>query len=486
MKKRVALLGIYHETNTFLDTTTSFERFREGYWLAGGDILREYRGAHHEISGIIGVLEQCGDMELVPVFYTSATPAGTIEDDAYRRILDELFSRLEEAFPVDGCIVTPHGAGVVASYPDMDGHWLSLLRERVGPDLPIIGTLDPHANVSPLMASVTNALIPYSTNPHVDQAETGRVAARLMVRKLRGEISPVQHLRQLPLAISIEQQSTLEEPGKGLRAFAAEVEAGHGLLSARVLLGFPYADVEEMGSGFLVAGEDEARCREAADVLAHHVLGRYRDFNGPKNKLDQLLPSLAGAEGPVLLLDMGDNVGGGAPGNSTYLLRGLEAHATGPVFCCIYDPEAVTAAGRKEPGGSAFEITFGSPGWTTRVQLLRLADGRFTESSPRHGGFVNFNMGRIAVLKTAAGNTVMLTSKRCEPYSLRQLTAFDLEPADFRFLIAKGVNAPIAAYREACRSMVRVDTPGPTGADMTSFTYARRRRPMFPFEDLTG
>ncbi len=484
MKKRIGLLGIYHETNTFLTSGTTFDSFRNGYWLVGNDILKEYRGAHHEISGIIDVIEGNEDVELVPVFYASATPAGLISDEAYLQLLDELFTQLDAAQPLDACMVVPHGAGVVASYPDMDGHWLGLLREKLGPSIPIMGTLDPHANVSRVMVEATDALIPYSTNPHVDQADTGRLAAGMMLAAVRGTIAPLQYLRQLPLAISIEQQSTLQDPCLGLRQYAEAVQHKYGLLSVRILLGFPYADVAEMGSGVLVAGENEGVCRLAADEVEEYVLKQYRTFNGEKRTLESLLPVLGEMAGPVLVLDMGDNVGGGAPGDSTHLLDAFERHSVSRVFVCICDAYAVAQVEQNTVADDWFPLTFGVPAYTSQVKLVRLADGRFSESTPRHGGFVNFNMGTMAIVETVSGNTVMLTSRRCEPYSLRQLTAFGLDPSSFDFIVAKGVNAPVAAYQQICRSIVRVDTPGPTGADMTRFVYKNRRTPLFPFEEI--
>ncbi|WP_343702049.1 M81 family metallopeptidase [Chitinophaga sp.] len=478
MKKRIALLGIYHETNTFIATPTTLGDFRSGYWLAGEGILQEYAGAHHEISGIIEAIGTCGDMELVPVLYTMATPGGIIVKEAYETMVYEMMRMLDEVLPVDGCIVVPHGAGVAEGYPDMDGHWLGLLREKLGAHIPVTGTLDPHANVSPAMAAATDALVAYATNPHTDQRATGRKAALLMIDTLRGKIRPVQQLVQLPLAISIEQQYTDRSPCKELYAFAEQVKTENSLLSLSVLLGFPYADVPEMGTAFLLVADGAHT--NAAEALRSYIRERKTDFNGQKQNIETVIPLLKDMPAPVLLLDMGDNVGGGAPGNSTLLLEAMEKAGLGPGFICIHDPAAVEVC-RRFSTGSRFALTTGH--YNTEATLLQLADGRFVETTPKHGGFVNYDMGPVAVIKTHAGNTVMFTTRRTPPYSLRQMTAFNLGPADFAWVAAKGVNAPIAAYAGVCPSIVQVDTPGVTGADMTLFNYRCRRRPMFPFEE---
>src|SRR5690606_30885650 len=111
-----------------------------------------------------------------------------------------------------GFLVAPHGAAVSEHCLDMDGCWLQALRDRVGPQVPIVGTIDPHANLSAMMVAATDALIAYKTNPHTDQRDVGREASLLLARMLRNEVVPVAHFVELPLAMSIEQQHTAVEP----------------------------------------------------------------------------------------------------------------------------------------------------------------------------------------------------------------------------------------------------------------------------------
>lgn len=489
--KKIALLGIYHETNTFIETPTTLDDFKNGYWLEGEAIRQEYEGAHHEISGVIETIEACRDMELIPVLYVSATPGGLIAQEAYESILDKMMQALDELLPVDGCIVVPHGAGVAEGHADMDGHWLGVLREKLGPEIPVTGTLDPHANVSEAMVAATDALVAYSTNPHIDQHNTGRQAAELMVNILRGNIQAVQQLVQLPLAISIEQQYTSQDPCKSLYEYVAHVKEQNQLLSASVLLGFPYADVAEMGSGFIIVTDKKKTFYPdlfLADIAGHlkdYIVFRKDDFNGKKVSVASVMPALKAGPKPALMLDMGDNVGGGAPGNSTYLLEFLENNAIPGTFICIYDPIAAKKASAYGPG-ETFQLGFGDHQrpYETGVTLQLISDGIFKEDSPKHGGFVNYDMGLTVIVKTEGNNTVMLTSKRTPPYSLRQMTSFGLEPESFEIIIAKGVNAPIAAYASVCPAIIQVDTPGVTQADMTLFTYKNRRKPMFPFEEV--
>ena len=487
-KKRVALLGIYHETNTFIESATTLADFKRNFWLEGDVIRTIYEGAHHEISGVIEEIDRHPDLELVPVLYVSATPGGLVERSAYEFILQEMMAALDRVLPIAGCIVVPHGAGAADGYPDLDGHWLSVLRKKLGADVFITGTLDPHANVSPAMIAATDALVPYATNPHIDQKETGRKAARWMVDILRGNLVLRQHLVQLPLAISIEKQYTSQEPCRSLYAFAEEVKEKNGLLSVGILLGFPYADVAEMGSSFIIvvdgkAGHDSAELDKSHADLYRHIMIRKEEFDGKRKTIESLLPSLERLAKPILMLDMGDNVGGGAPGNSIYLLEMLELKGIENVFICLHDPGAVAVASCYQ-ADDEFELLLSEALKKTklRVKLLQLSDGKFAEGTPRHGGYTSYDMGQTAIVQTAKKYTIMITTHRTPPYSLGQLTAFGLNPASFDIIIAKGVNAPIAAYREVCPTIMQVDTPGVTQANMTLFDYKNRREPMFPFE----
>ncbi|WP_298715692.1 M81 family metallopeptidase [Chitinophaga sp.] len=487
---RVAILGIYHESNTFIAKPTTLDDFRNSHWLKGDAIAQEYRHAFHEIGGMLEVLEE-NNIAAVPVMYAEATPGGRVSAATYDTLLGEMMRGLEAVLPIDGCLVVPHGAGVSEEHADMDGHWLTLLRQRLGPDMPIIGTLDPHANVSPAMTAATNALVAYSTNPHIDQRDTGKKAATLMVQTLKGNIQPVQQLMQTPVAISIEQQWTSAEPCKGLYDRAREAAGQPGVLSISILLGFPYADVPEMGSAFIVATDNNLPlCNSIGEELKSKLIDRRTDFVAEKHDIAALLPKMQEWAKPVLLLDMGDNVGGGSPGNSAYLLAAAEAYRMSGCFICIYDPTAVAEA-VKHPPGETFSLSFGNveggymqgeTEYAIPVRLLMEADGKFSEDSPRHGGQVHFDMGKIAVVQTGGGNVIMLTSLRVPPFSLRQLTAFGIHPQQFNAVVAKGVNAPIAAYGPVCPTIVQVNTPGVTQADMTRFTYRHRRQPLFPFE----
>jgi microcystin degradation protein MlrC len=350
------------------------------------------------------------------------------------------------------------------------------------------------------MVGATDALIAYRTNPHVDQQERGLEAARLMARTLAKEIEPRQAAEFPPLAINIECQETGVPPLLPIYEAAATLQKHPHVLSTSIGLGFPYADVVEMGaSAIVVTNGDQSLAETKVRELAEVMWNARQTFVPRLTSIDEALAGAAplrgtsslpkgGTSAPVCLLDMGDNVGGGSPGDGTHIAHALHRRQIADAFVCLCDPAAVEAAIRVQFGkpaelcvGGKTDARHGPPLAATFTVIAKSA-GQFTESQPRHGGFSKFDQGLTAVVRTESGLTIMLTSRRMAPWSLEQLRHCGLNPAEFRVLVAKGVHAPVAAYREVCKTFIRVDTPGVTSANLSRFEYQNRRRPMYPFE----
>src|SRR5207253_2675864 len=218
---RIGIIAFLQESNTFIGQPTTLAHFEQELLVTGEAVRQRLARTHHEVAGMFHALEEAGE-EAVPIFAARAVPFGVIESTAIERLLAMMFGALEKAGQLDGVLVAPHGATVSESYSDVDGHWLSQLRRRVGPKTPIIGTLDAHANLSAAMVDAADALIAYRTNPHLDQRARGIDAARLMIDTLRGKIRPTMAASFPPLAINIEKQHTAEEPCVSAYRFADE------------------------------------------------------------------------------------------------------------------------------------------------------------------------------------------------------------------------------------------------------------------------
>ena len=489
---RVGIISLLHESNTFISTPTTMDSFRRDGIFTGRAMYDHYSGGHHEVSGFLEGLESAG-IDALPIFHAGTTPSGRITRETCEELMRLMFAEVEAVGEVDGYLVAPHGAnsGEGAEYRDMDGHWLSRLREVVGSEKPIICTIDPHANLSPRMVAACDATIAYRSNPHLDQKQRGLEAASLMVRTLKGEVEPVQAGAFPRIGINIERQSTFAPPCLPMYELADEMLGEPGVLSNSVVLGFPYADVEEMGSAFVVVTDgDMDRAQVLANRLADYLFAHRAEFVGEYIPVPDAVDMAVGQEGPVCLLDMGDNVGGGSAGDGTEILHELHRRANTTGFVCIFDPESQERArdagvGNRvvlDIGGKTDEL-HGAP-LRAEVRVRSLHAGKYREPEVRHGGRTSFDMGHTAVVETDTGITISLTSRRAVPVSLGLMTSCDLDPAAFQVVVAKGVHAPVAAYQPVCTALIRVDTPGATAADMRGFEYEFRREPMFPFEEI--
>jgi len=486
---RVGIIALQHESNTFLSQPTTIESFRSVYLLDGEAVREKFKASHHEVGGFFEGLE-AEKVEAVPIFAAWATPGGTITAETCEALLARLLAGLDKAGQLDGLLVAPHGAGVGEVWRDLDGHWLTVLRDRIGPKMPMIGTLDPHANLSPRMVAACNALIAYRSNPHLDQRARGIEAAKLMARTLRGEVQPTMGASFPPVSINIERQLTSASPCTEMYALANDQLTRPGVLTNSVLLGFPYSDVAELGSAFVVVTDNnKVAAQQMADELGQHLWQRREAFRGQLKSIDDAVRHADTSPGPVGLLDMGDNVGGGSPGDSTFLLHALIDAQVSSSLACLYDPESVEQAlavgvgGRVQLSiGGKSDKLHGSP-VVAEATVVSTHDGHFTESEARHGGRTDYDQGPTVVVRLAGGQTVILTSRRMPPFSLGQVTSCQLDPRAFRAIVIKGVHAPVAAYSPVCRELVRVDTSGVTCADMTRLPFNNRRRPLFPFEN---
>ncbi len=489
---RIGIIGLIHESNTFISTPTTLDMFRSSYLLSGPEVRDAFEGGNHEVSGFFGGLSEAS-LEAVPIFFASTPPSGIITSATCDELMNMMFDTLEEAGPLDGLLVAPHGANVGegGDYRDLDGHWLTRLRSVVGLDLPIVCTVDAHANVSPRMVAACSATIAYRTNPHMDQKERGQEAARLLARTLSGEVQPTQVGAFPPVAINIERQMTSAPPCLPMYQEVERWRSSPGVLSASAVLGFSYSDVEEMGASFVaVTDGDPDLAREVVDDLAQHLTQHRTAFVGEYISVTEAVDRATRTEGPVCLLDMGDNVGGGSAADGTTLAHELHERGGIPSYVCLSDHEAAHQA--REAGiGARLSIRMGGktddmhgPPLEAEVTVRSLHEGRFRETEIRHGGLTDFDMGLTAVVTTRTGLTISLTSRRVVPVSIGMMTSCGLDPADYQILVAKGVHAPVAGFQPVSREMIRVDTPGATAADARTFTYTHRRRPLYPFEEI--
>jgi microcystin degradation protein MlrC len=485
---RIAIAGFMHESNTFSPVLTDRAAFVAQSFTTGAGLLDEWRDAHHEVGGFIEAAGSEG-FEPVPLLMAWATPAGPVTDAAFDEITARLGELLRQSRP-DGLLLALHGAMVAQSHLDADGEVLARLRRVVGDDFPIAVTFDLHGNLSQRSIDQCNVAVAYRTCPHVDQRECGRRAASLLVRQLRGEIRPRIALAKPPLIVNIMAHDTSRPP---LRAFMESVralEGQPGILAASLLPGFAYADVPQMGPSILVVSDGDADlARRSAEQLAEELWQAREQFAVPlPNAASAVALALRANKRPVVLVDTGDNVGGGSSGDGTTVLAELLRQGATESVVCLFAPEEVCVCAA---AGVEAEVSFAVGGKVDHLHgeplpvsghVRRLHDGTYVEPEVRHGGRRLNHMGATAVVELAGRNLLVLNSLRHPPFSLGQLTCLGIEPEKQRILVVKAAIAYKAAYSPIAGTIIEVDTPGLTAVNPNRFSYRHIRRPLYPLD----
>jgi microcystin degradation protein MlrC len=487
---RIATAGFQHESNTFSSMPADLARWRASGILEGEAIRAEYAGSQSTLAGFFAAAAEDPEVELVPLVFTRLTPMGAMTADAATHIIDRIVAAIVENGPWDAVLLPQHGAAVSEPWPDADGELVARVRAAVGPKVPIGLALDMHANVSPRMVAQSDITTVYQTNPHIDARAQALDCARLILRMVRGTIRPTSALAMPPLLVNILNQGTSDRPMSDLLELAAAERARPGVLAVSVVEGYPYADVAEMGMSFIaVTDNDPALARAIVDRLAAAAWTLRDALNEGGTPVDAaLLRARDAAAGPVVLFDVGDNVGGGSPGDSTLILHAARRLGVTGILQALCDPEAVAACVAAGIGGriaravgGRVDDRHGAP-LPIAGTVTALTDGRYEETGPTHGGFRFFNDGPSAAIATDDGNRIVLTSLPAGSSSLQQFRSLGIAPTAMKIIVAKGVHSPRPAMEPIAREMIWVASAGVTTADLSTFTYRHRRVPLYPLE----
>jgi microcystin degradation protein MlrC len=362
----------------------------------------------------------------------------------------------------------------------------------VGPGVPIVATLDLHANVSERMVAAADILVGYDTYPHVDMAERGREATRLLARLIAGKLRPFPALVKPPMLPTSQRMTTDRDPMRRLIALAHDMEARPGVLNVTVAGGFPPADVPEAGASVLVTTDDDPElARSLANELAR-VMWLHRDeFLGGVESIDTAAAAIgaraSSSAPPIVIVDIGDNPWTGGPGDSAYLLGFLlKCDFDRAALALIRDPESVR---RCIEAGVGNRVTLELGGKTDglhgpplpvdgRVRLL--SDGRYVNSGPMMAGVV-VDLGPTAVVDVA-GISVLVTTRAETPIDLNVFRRHGIEPARLRVIGLKGKGHFRAAFEPIASRVILVEGPGITGADLTRLPFRHIRRPIWPLD----
>ena len=477
-RPRIAVAGLQHETNTFAPLPTTLADFESaGAWpaLVRGEALPgRLRGLNLPASGF---LDASDGLEVAPILWAMAEPSGLVETDTFDRIASEIVDGAVAARP-DGVYLDLHGAMVTEDHDDAEAELLERLRHALG-DVPIVASLDLHANVSSALAERASALAIYRTYPHVDFAETGARAAALLRRLLAHGPFATAH-RPAPFLVPITEQSTLREPGRTLYAALPGLERRTGAVSLDLAMGFPPADIPFVGPSVIAHAADRTTADAAADALLASLLDAEERFSDP------LIPAAAAVaravaadRHPVVVADPQDNPGAGAPGDATGLLRALLDADAPAVLALFWDPHAAALA-HAAGAGATLDLTLGGshpptggPPLPVRATVERLHDGPIPLTGPMYRG-ATAELGPMALLRVGAVR-VILTTRRAQNADLELFRALGVEPEAERILAVKSAVHFLAAYEPIAAEVLFAEAPGANPCRLATIPYTRLR-----------
>src|ERR687898_151502 len=327
MTFRVAAAQIAHETSAFSAVKTDLAAFAASGIHLGQDVIETSRGTNTEFGGFItGTVAQ--GFDLIPLLAVWATPSGLVTAEAIEYLTGLLGDGLRRAMTeglLDGILLALHGAMVTEIDDDGDGYVLQTVREIVGPDVPVVATLDLHANISPRMVELAEVLIGYDTYPHIDMAERAEEATAVLARLMRGEIRPTPVLRKPPMLPASQRMTTGRMPMRALMERAHVLEEDPRVINVTIAGGFPLGDNADAGFGVVVTTNDDPDlAAELANELATEAWSLRDGFLGGVASFEhaaELINSLDSEEdvnmpvsGPLVLVDIADNPWSGGPG----------------------------------------------------------------------------------------------------------------------------------------------------------------------------
>jgi microcystin degradation protein MlrC len=485
---RIAIGGFQHETNTFAPTKADLEAFkRGGSWpalVSGQGLFAAVEGINLSVAGFVEHARTAGH-ELVPTTWAAASPSAHVTDAAFEHIAGLIVSGIEAALkaaPLDAVYLCLHGAMVTESHEDGEGELLRRVRALVGPELPVVASLDLHGNITRACFDHATAMVAYVTYPHVDMADTGRRTAALLDRILdRG--APAKAYRQLDFLIPLSWQCTMMEPGQGIYERLLTGTEGD-VWSSSFLPGFPAADIADCGPSVLAYGTDQAAAEAAADRVAADVAENERAFAGRIFKPDEAVAEAvrlsAGGDKPVVIADTQDNPGAGGDSDTTGMLRALLASGVeNAALGLIVDPAAAEAAhksgvgaqitlglGGKSgiPGDAPFEATF---------TVEALSDGEVTGTGPFYRN-ARMKLGPSACLRIG-GVRIAVASRKVQMADLSLYRFVGIEPTEQAILVNKSSVHFRADFTPIASHILVAAAPGPMIADPADLPWTRLR-----------
>ncbi|SPA42321.1 conserved hypothetical protein [Cupriavidus taiwanensis] len=482
MATRILVAGFQHETNTFAPSKATYASFERGEGfpaMVRGADMRALRDVNIPAGGFLAAAERYG-WTLLPVIWAGASPSAHVTEDAYERIAGEIVGAAS-AGGFDAVYLDLHGAMVAEHTDDGEGTLLERIRAAVGPGVPVVASLDLHANVTQAMLQAADALVAYRTYPHVDMAETGARAAALLQRLLARKGPLHRAVRRLPFLIPINGMCTMLEPARAMYALLQQREHGE-VMSLSFAPGFPAADFPECGPVIWGYGDDAGAAEAAVQALYERMLADEPawevPFLSPDEAVVEAMRLAAGATRPVVIADTQDNPGAGGDSNTMGMLRALLRHgARQAAIGLIWDP-AVVAEAHRAGVGATIEVALGGvsgvPGDAPlqgRFEVLKLSDGVCRYGGPMMHG-MQADVGPVALLRIDDVQVVVSAGK-AQMLDRNLFRVGGVEPEAMKILVNKSSVHFRADFQGIAHAVLVAKAPGPMTADPADLPWTR-------------
>ena len=485
---RIGIGGIFHETSTYATEVLGMAGPSDFVITRGDDLFEVHAGTGTEVGGAMRAAERLG-VTLVPLMLAMSSPGPTIDGDWYRSLSDDLIAAATAAEHLDGLLLVLHGAGVAEGVTSLEVDVVHRLRAAVG-GIPIVATLDLHANLGTEWASLVDASFPCRLYPHTDLDGRAEEALAALCRLVDEDLHVVTACVSVPVICTAgctDDGVMADSIGWCLDSMAAD----DGVLDASILHGFPYTDVPEAGMHVLVSriDGDVSAARRLAQTLARRLWSRRDALLASALTADDAVAAAIDAwrrdGGPVVVNETSDNPGGGAPGDGTHLLRAmLGAGIPGAVFGCICDPEVAKAA-HAAGVGATIQIRMGARYGTLHgvpfegdATVVAVTDGRCTAEGPLAAG-ARIELGPSALI-TIQGIDVVVTSRAEQVWDASVFRRHGVDPEDRPVVAVKSSTHFRAAFGPMATAVITADTPGLTALDVSCLPRHRHCRPLWP------
>lgn len=481
---KIAIGGCQHETNVFAPYQAGYEAFEQrDEWPPlgrGKQMLDNLQGMNLPATGAIERLEALGH-EVVPLLWCSATPSAHVTGAAFERIMAMMLETLRDSAPLDGVMLDLHGAMVCSHFSDGDGEILWRVRQAVGDAVPVVATLDLHANISDQMIAQASLLEVYRTYPHVDMGATGGRAADHLDLLLHRQLEryPATAVRRPDFLIPPVSGCTLVDPARSVYANLCRQVCGE-VRGLSLACGFPASDVAEAIPTIVAYGFDKQAVDTAADELLTELKQRREGFRGHlynvEDGVNEAIRLSAGADGPVILADSQDNPGGGGFGDTTEILRALVSQrAAGAVVGVINDAQAANSA-HAAGVGQTIELSLGGKSGVAgceplqaEFEVLGVSNGRFTATGPMLAG-ADMDFGLTALLEVD-GVRIVVGSKPIQTMDQSMFHHLGVEPSRQKIIAVKSSIHFRNDFQEMAAGILMIAAPGPVIADVTTLPF---------------